>query len=87
MSMSQTRLGSLIEALVHTAVGFLTSYVGGLFIYPLVGFRPSLAQNLAIVLLFTVVSVVRGYVVRRWFNARLQRAALRLASGLQGGRP
>jgi hypothetical protein len=34
-------------------------------------------------LIFTVISVVRSYVIRRWFNARLHAAAQRLA-GVRG---
>ena len=31
--------------------------------------------------IFTVASVARGYAVRRWFNARIHRAATLLAGG------
>jgi len=33
-------------------------------------------------LIFTVISVARGYIIRRWFNARLQRAAQRMAEAV-----
>jgi hypothetical protein len=33
-------------------------------------------------LIFTVISVARGYVIRRWFNARLQRTAQRMAAAV-----
>ena len=33
-------------------------------------------------LIFTVISVARGYIIRRWFNARLQRAAQRMAEAM-----
>ena len=36
-------------------------------------------QHWAVVAIFTVVSVARSYVVRRWFNARLHSAALKIA--------
>jgi hypothetical protein len=43
----------------------------------------SAGQHLGITLVFTVISVARGYVVRRWFNAGLHLAAVRLAKRLK----
>jgi 5-bromo-4-chloroindolyl phosphate hydrolysis protein len=77
--MNQTRLGSLIEALFNVAIGFAINMVANVIILPLVGFHMTLAQNLFIGVLYTVVSVARSYCVRRWFNQRLHAAALRLA--------
>lgn len=37
-------------------------------VLPWFGFRPSLHQNFIITCCFTVISVVRGYAVRRLFN-------------------
>jgi hypothetical protein len=47
--------------------------------FPLFGWHISASQNLALGLIYTVISVVRSYCVRRWFNAILHRAARRLA--------
>lgn len=78
--MVQSRLSSFYEAVFGTAIGFLLSFGAGFVIYPLFGFEISAAANFKIIALFTVISVVRAYVLRRWFNARLQRAAQRLAA-------
>lgn len=77
--MNQTRLGSLIEACMNTAIGLAVSMVANALVFPLFGFRPSLAENVAISVIYTVISIARSYIVRRWFNARLQVAAARLA--------
>lgn len=77
--MDQTRLGSLIEAGIHVLIGFAINMAANFVILPLVGFEITLAQNLFIGVLYTLVSVARSYVVRRWFNARLHRAAVRMA--------
>ncbi len=77
--MTQTRLGSLIEALLNVAIGFAINFVANLVILPLIGFQITLGQNLFIGVLYTLVSVARSYAVRRWFNARLHRAAMRMA--------
>lgn len=79
--MTQTRLGSLYEALMNVAIGFAINFVANLVILPLVGFYISVGQNLFIGVLYTVVSVARSYVIRRWFNARLHAMAERLARG------
>lgn len=64
----QSRRLSLIEALTGTAIGFAASVLLGLFIYPKYGFQPTLGDNVELTLAFTVLSVVRGYLVRRAFN-------------------
>lgn len=78
--MTQTRLGSLIEASVNIFIGFWINFFANLAILPLFGFTPSIKQNLLIGVLFTIVSVARQYVIRRWFNKRLHDAAQRLAA-------
>lgn len=71
--MTQTRLGSLIEAWSNTFIGYWLNVVLGLAIYPLFGASFSFTQNLGIGAVFTVISVARGYAVRRWFNSRASR--------------
>jgi hypothetical protein len=78
--MTQTRLGSLIEAFVNVLIGFGINFTANLIILPLFGYTPSLWDNFQIGLLYTVVSIARSYVIRRWFNARLHAAAESLAA-------
>lgn len=78
--MNQTRIGSLIEALANVAIGFGINYVMNLVILNgVMGMHITLADNFYIGLMFTVVSVARSFALRRWFNARLHRAAERMA--------
>ena len=77
--MTQTRLGSFIEACINVLIGFAINFVANMAILPLIGFHISVAQNLFIGVLYTLISVSRSYAVRRWFNARIHRAAQRLA--------
>lgn len=77
--MTQTRLGSLIEALMNVAIGYGVALISQIAIFPLFGIHIPFSSNLAIGAWFTVISLVRSYVLRRWFNARLQRAAASLA--------
>lgn len=78
--MSQTRLGSFIEAWINVAIGFGINFIANLCIFPLFGFHITLSENLVLGLLYTLISVVRSYCVRRWFNERIRRAAERLAN-------
>lgn len=80
--MNQTRLGSLIEAVTNTVIGFAINYVANLLIFPLFGLHISLSANFAMGCIYTLISVVRSYVLRRWFNARLHAAAQRAAEAL-----
>ena len=77
--MTQTRLGSFIEACINVLIGFAINFMANLLILPLIGFRISISQNLFIGVLYTIISVCRSYVIRRWFNAQLHAAAERLA--------
>ena len=77
--MNQTRLGSLIEVLFNIAIGFAVNWVANIYILPLYGFQVTGSQAFSMGLIFTVISVVRSYVIRRWFNARLHAAAQVLA--------
>ena len=77
--MTQTRMGSLIEACMNVLIGFVINMVANFVILPMVGFHITLGQNLFIGLLYTVISVTRSYVICRWFNARLHAAAQAIA--------
>lgn len=81
--MTQTRLGSLIEAITNTLIGLIISVIANQIIFPLFGFHPSLGQNVLISLIYTFISIARGYCLRRWFNARLHAAANRLAASIK----
>jgi len=77
--MNQTRMGSLIEALINVAIGFAINFMANMVILPLIGFHITPGQNLLIGVLYTAISVARSYVIRRWFNAALHKASQALA--------
>lgn len=75
MSHSQSRMGSLMESLVNVVVGFGVNFMANLTILPLLGFGTLTWQtNLLIGLIFTSISVVRSYALRRWFDGPLRSA-------------
>ena len=64
----QSKKMSLIESLSSTALGFIVSVVLVNVVLPFYGFEVSYTQSVEITLIFTVASVFRGYLVRRFFN-------------------
>lgn len=75
----QSRLSSFIESMANVLIGYVVSLLVQLVVYPLFGATFTFAQNIQIGLIFMAVAIVRSYVIRRWFNARIHAAALRLA--------
>lgn len=80
--MAQTRIDSLVEVLLNVAIGWVIALVTQLLVFPMFGINISIGDQLGISVIFTVVSIVRGYVIRRWFNARLHAMAMKLAKEL-----
>lgn len=64
----QPRLQSFIEAITSTLIGLVVAMVTQLIVFPLYGLEINLQSNIEIAGIFTAVSIVRGYLVRRWFN-------------------
>lgn len=66
--MAQTRRGSLVEAVANTAIGWFISLIANLVVLPLFGYDVTLGDAVGIGVVFTAISVVRSYYVRRAFN-------------------
>jgi len=64
----QNKKHSLIETITSTAVGFIVSLLLVNIVLPFYGFDVKLDQSVAITVIFTVASILRGYWVRRFFN-------------------
>jgi hypothetical protein len=77
--MQQTKLGSLIESIMNILIGYGVALISQILVFPMFDIHVSLETNLWIGAWFTVISLVRSYVIRRWFNKRLHNAAMKLA--------
>lgn len=66
--MSQTKKQSIIEVIANTVVGFIISVVVSIFVFPLMGIPVTFGENLGITLIFTVISLIRSFAMRRIFN-------------------
>ena len=67
--MKQSRLMSLIEASTNVIVGYGVAVVTQILIFPIFGLHTTLAQNLQMGLLFIGVSIIRSFLLRRFFEA------------------
>ena len=74
--MKQSRWMSLVESIANVVVGYGVAVATQMLVFPLFGLHASLNQNLLIGLVFTGVSLVRSYFLRRVFETlRLRQAA------------
>lgn len=73
--MTQTKLGSFIESLMNVAIGYFVALLSQVMVFPMFGIHVSIQTNLGIGAWFTLISIVRSFVIRRWFNARIKRAS------------
>ena len=64
----QTKTQSFIETIINTAIGFVISLLSTFIIFPLVGIEVKPVVNLEVTLYFTIISILRGYIIRRFFN-------------------
>jgi hypothetical protein len=75
----QTRVGSLIETITNTLVGLGVGWVSNLVFLPMFGLNVTGSQALSIGAIFTAISIVRGYCIRRWFEGRIRRFSAKIA--------
>lgn len=66
--MTQSRARSAIESVANVAVGYGVAIATQATVFPLFGLHASAGQHLTIGAIFTVVSLVRSYALRRLFN-------------------
>ena len=66
----QSKKQSFIESLTSTTIGIIIGIVLNLTILPIFGYPVSVSDSLWISIIFTSVSVIRSYIIRRWFNSK-----------------
>jgi hypothetical protein len=64
----QTKKQSLLEALVNILIGYTVAILSQFTIFPLFGIFIATEDHLLIGLYFTAISIVRTYLVRRYYN-------------------
>ena len=84
--MRQSRRMSLVESVTNVVVGYGIAVVAQMLVFPMFGLQTSLADNLAIGGIFTVISIVRSYTLRRVFEAIRVMSASGLDRNFRGHR-
>ena len=82
--MKQSRAMSLVESIANVLVGYVVAVVTQILIFPVFGLHATLAQNLQMGAIFTVVSIARSFGLRRLFEAirvRTTKPPLRTSGG------
>ncbi|MEI4234852.1 DUF7220 family protein [Roseovarius sp. D22-M7] len=66
--MRQTRRMSLVESVTNVIVGYALAVAMQIMVFPWFGLQVSLGENLALGGVFTGISLLRGYTLRRLFE-------------------
>ncbi len=66
--MRQSRRMSFLESLTNVAVGYGVAVTAQIAVFPLFGLEVSLSDNLVIGAIFTGISILRSYTLRRIFE-------------------
>lgn len=68
MKGGQKKSHSILESIFNTIVGFGISMSANLIVLPWFGFKVSLKSAFGIGIIFTIISIIRSYLLRRLFN-------------------
>lgn len=64
----QTKIQSFIEAIINILIGYGVALLSQLAVFPMFNIHVPMRHNIQIGMWFTVISLIRSYVVRRVFN-------------------
>jgi hypothetical protein len=67
--MKQSRTMSMVEAAANVVVGYVLAIATQIVVFPWFGIEAVLSEHLAIGMAFVGVSLARGYLLRRLFEA------------------
>lgn len=65
----QTPRGAILEAWTNIGIGFAVNFAANFLLLPLVGASFTAAENFWLGWIYTAISLLRQYAIRRWHNA------------------
>lgn len=68
MLKGQTKFMSWVETIINVVIGYTINVIAQAFIFPLFNIQISIYQDMLIGALFTAISIVRSFTLRRFFN-------------------
>jgi hypothetical protein len=66
--MTQTRLHSFVESMVNILIGYGVAVTTQIVVFPLFDIHIPMHDNFIMGGVFTIISLIRSYLIRRWFN-------------------
>ena len=73
--MQQSRLMSLAESVTNVVIGYVLAIATQIVVFPWFGIETGLGEQLTIGLAFVGISLARGFLLRRLFEAIRMRSA------------
>ncbi len=70
-NLMQSKKNSFIESLTNVTIGYGVAIASQLIIFPIFDIHITLSENFLIGLWFTIISIIRSYIIRRCFNRRV----------------
>jgi len=66
----QSKLESFIESCVNILIGYSVAVTSQIIIFPFFDIHIPMSDNLLIGMWFTIISLIRSYIVRRCYNLK-----------------
>ncbi len=73
MKKRQSKKLSIIESITNTMVSTVVSFTTTLIVYPLIGIDVTIVDVSRITIIFTIISIVKNFLVRRFFETKYWR--------------
>lgn len=66
--MSQTIKRSWCESWSNIFIGWIINFLANMIVFPLFGYELSIKKNILLGTVYTGISLLRSFCIRRWFN-------------------
>jgi dipeptide/tripeptide permease len=66
----QTKRESAIEAITNVFIGWSIGVLSNYLVLPIFGYTVGVGKSMGIAATFSTISLVRSYIIRRWFNSK-----------------
>lgn len=71
----QSKKHSFVEAWANIFIGYSINFLANILIFPLFGWHITVAQNIWLGIIYTVISLIRSYCLRRVFTHITERSS------------
>jgi hypothetical protein len=68
----QSKTHSMVESVTSVIIGYFVALASQIIIFPFFGIHATIRDNIFIGLWFTVISIIRSYILRRIFTKRTE---------------